>query len=259
MVEVARDATYVLSDRSLFRTRDLGNSWERSPDRRIVDRDEYARHWRAMSALPGVGSTTALLLGDAAGELISLSPDALAWERVAVPVPTATLPAPPSPPATAPLPLPTPHRKACSQRADPLFAQLAVEFGETLGCPTGPAQVGAGAFQPFENGRMFWRADIRHVYALLDSGYWVDVEDTWDESQPAYDGSLEPPEGLYQPVRGFGLVWRRTLRGPDTAIGWALAPEVAYAATWQGFDGGMIIADDAGQAHLLRYDMRAQH
>jgi len=53
--------------------------------------------------------------------------------------------------------------------------------------------------------------------------------DTWSPDEPESDPSIVPPEGLYQPIRGFGKVWR-TQPGVREQLGWALAPE-------QGFDG----------------------
>jgi hypothetical protein len=47
------------------------------------------------------------------------------------------------------------------------------------------------------------------------------------------DPSIVPPEGYYQPVRGFGKLWREELR---SALGWALAPERSYTAQYQEAD-----------------------
>jgi hypothetical protein len=99
------------------------------------------------------------------------------------------------------------------------------------------------ARQPFQYGRMIWigpaagMSDLQNTVLVLmeaeavqsQSG-WRRFPDTWQEDQPASDPSLVAPEGLTQPVRGFGVVWRELLGGPEATIGWATGVE-------QGFDG----------------------
>ena len=41
-----------------------------------------------------------------------------------------------------------------------------------------------------------------------------------------------PPAGLYQPVRGFGLVWREET-GVRDRLGWALGEEAGYPTAIQ--------------------------
>ena len=41
-----------------------------------------------------------------------------------------------------------------------------------------------------------------------------------------------PPPGYYQPVRGFGLVWREQPNVRDR-LGWALAPEAGFETAVQ--------------------------
>jgi hypothetical protein len=104
---------------------------------------------------------------------------------------------------------------------------------------------------------MFWRADQRLIYVLAHDGRWMAVEDKWTPDKPDYDPAITAPEGLMQPVRGFGLVWREVLGEPDEGpadrldLGWATAPEVGYEATWQSYQGGLLITDDQGRVHLL--------
>jgi len=47
------------------------------------------------------------------------------------------------------------------------------------------------------------------------------------------------PNGLYQPVRGFGRVWRESQRVRQ-ALGWATAEEMGFEAVIQEFAGGLI-------------------
>jgi hypothetical protein len=102
-------------------------------------------------------------------------------------------------------------------------------------CPFDPPAVSAGAEQPFEQGAMIWLATQDVVYVLYDDGQfprWSVHPDEWDPGDPETDPSLMPPPGFYQPVRGFGLVWREQL-GVRGRLGWALEPEAAYQTAFQ--------------------------
>jgi hypothetical protein len=119
------------------------------------------------------------------------------------------------------------------------------------------ASITPGAFQAFEGGLMLWRAEGRAIYLLRAEGTWSHFLDAWDESQPAYDPTLTEPDGLLQPVRGFGKVWRERLGGPQAAIGWALTPEQGYQIWAQLFarrNGGSIFSGPAGEAYVLSND-----
>ena len=111
-------------------------------------------------------------------------------------------------------------------------------------CPQSAAQVGSGAAQRFEHGRMIWLATERHIYVLFSDGgspsYSI-YSDPWEPGMPESDPSITPPEGYVAPVRGFGMVWRGEGGAmPDVRerLGWALEPE-------QGYDGGAVQCDSA--------------
>jgi hypothetical protein len=100
------------------------------------------------------------------------------------------------------------------------------------------------AEQSFENGRMFWLRPIDQIWVVTttDEGQqvWDVYEDTFEDGMPESDPSLEPPnENLYQPVRGFGLLWRETDQLRET-LGWATAPEVGYFANYEYHPGGTV-------------------
>ena len=84
------------------------------------------------------------------------------------------------------------------------------------------------AEQPFENGRMFWIERTDQIWVLTvdedDNNIWFVRDDNFEEGMPEFDENIEAPEGLLQPIRGFGTLWRED---PEIrqAIGWALAPE----------------------------------
>jgi TolB protein len=111
-------------------------------------------------------------------------------------------------------------------------------------CPYRPAATTWAAEQPFERGRMIWLEGIPAqstangqsqgptIYVLYTDGSWQKYADTWTEDQPESDPSIVPPQGVYQPIRGFGKLWRTTPEVRDR-LGWALAAEKGFNSTFQ--------------------------
>jgi photosystem II stability/assembly factor-like uncharacterized protein len=151
---------------------------------------------------------------------------------------------------------PTPTPETCAlPPAEPFAAAYADEaVAARLACPVAEATHTWTAFQPFERGFMFWRADLRNIYVLHADGWWSVYDDTWDESQPTDDPSLTPPEGFLQPVRGFGKLWREQLGGPQAQVGWALEPEQGYEMLLQPFGGGEMFLGIEGQVFIFYTD-----
>jgi hypothetical protein len=131
-------------------------------------------------------------------------------------------------------------------------------------CPE-PAETTWAAQQSFENGQMIWLEFNQSIYVFYDQGEiksYAIYADTFEEGKdPERDPSIVPPPDLYQPIRGFGKVWREN---PEvrTKIGWATAPESGFE-TWQqryqgfglhnvtiwmeGFNGTIYELDPMGQ------------
>ncbi len=65
-------------------------------------------------------------------------------------------------------------------------------------------------------------------------------QDTWAEGQPVNDPSITTPSGLYQPIRGFGKVWREA-PGVQDRLGWATQPEQGSSGEYQRFNYGTMI------------------
>ncbi len=167
-----------------------------------------------------------------------------------------------SPVAWPALPVPTPAPRARA-RATPCAIPHAGPFARTyedteiaarLRCPADGAASSAAAYQPFEYGLMFWRADEKAIYVLEADGSWARYPDTWDESQPPDDPALTPPAGLLQPVRGFGKIWREQLGGPGANTGWALVEEQGFETMAQPFAGGQLFVGPRGEVHVLYAD-----
>lgn len=105
----------------------------------------------------------------------------------------------------------------------------------------GPVRVQASQ-QVFERGRMLWVSTgpyhaASEIYVLLSSGDAEIVRDTWTTAEPESDPGIVPPSGRYQPVMGFGKVWRTGSLGTGQsvreALGWAVAPEQGYGSFYQ--------------------------
>jgi hypothetical protein len=107
-------------------------------------------------------------------------------------------------------------------------------------CPFEEAISTWAAEQVFERGRMLWFQEVRFgniiegnlLFVLYDDGQWQWLVDTWTPDQPESDPTIVPPEGRFQPVRGFGKAWRDHPQVRER-IGWGLAPEQGYYADWQ--------------------------
>ncbi|MBN1873497.1 MAG: hypothetical protein JXA33_04640 [Anaerolineae bacterium] len=104
-------------------------------------------------------------------------------------------------------------------------------------CPLKEETVSFMAEQSFEHGRMFWLEQVPDldrsvILVLYEDGNGERYDDTWTSEMPELDPALTPPAGLYQPVRGFGKLWRET---PDVRerLGWALSPELGFDGVFQ--------------------------
>jgi len=156
------------------------------------------------------------------------------------PAPTDTPTVTSTPTATS-TPSPTPCPVAVTMSFSKLLEQDA-KLRQRLGCPNQAGQQRQIAEQPFERGWMVWVADLGggsgKIYVIFQDQQkkskpvvWLFYPDSWKEGDPVSGGET-PPSGLYEPVRGFGKVWREQPNVRNT-IGWAKAPE-------RGVNGGVI-------------------
>lgn len=119
-------------------------------------------------------------------------------------------------------------------------AVWSIAEGDLGSCPSTPYTPSAGAIQRFEHGVMIWLATSQEIFVFCDSARssatYLRVVDAWREGMPDQDPDLVPPAGSYQPVRGFGLVWRtETLDGRSLReeLGWAIEPESGFETAIQ--------------------------
>jgi hypothetical protein len=121
--------------------------------------------------------------------------------------------------------------------------------GGTMGYATDEVQELWSATQPVERGRMIWVDQLEGdtIYVLTHAvdesgGTWQAYVDTFREGEVESSG-LTPPDGMLEPIRGFGKVWREQLGGPDARVGWALASEQGYVGEMQPFEHGLMLWD----------------
>ena len=211
-------AYFGAEDRSfLLRSTDGGRTWQwaANADPRI-------------SAL-ALGPEGRLWVGNAQGRVEPLDPERLTWQPL-VWIATPT-PQPAGPPTGF-------------YRPEGAFAELwatDAELRQALGWAAEPRPTEvATAFQPFEGGAMIWREDTRRIYALFNDGSWAAFDDTWTPEEPDRNPNIVPPPGLFQPIRGFGKVWRNNPQ-VRAALGWALREEVGHTSPVQTFERGVLI------------------
>ncbi len=102
-------------------------------------------------------------------------------------------------------------------------------------CPYTSTLDSKAAVQQFERGLMIWIEDEDRIYVLFSDGLspkWSAFNDEWDPGKPDRDPSLVSPSGYYQPVRGFGLVWREQ-PSVSERLGWAINEEIPYSTALQ--------------------------
>jgi hypothetical protein len=133
---------------------------------------------------------------------------------------------------------------------DYFFTPAPINSYGTTSCPFRPAASSWAAEQVFEGGRLIWLQGIPAestgsgrpqgptIYVLYssteqgDGGWYEKYDDTWVSGEPESDPSISPPEGLFQPVRGFGKLWRDHPEVRER-LGWALAPEQGFESAFQ--------------------------
>ncbi len=125
-----------------------------------------------------------------------------------------------------------------------------------VGCALGGLMSANSAYQTFQNGVMIWVSSLASqsgplIYVLFNNGTYQRFNDTWtDGVDPSSSGAVAP-EGMSEPVRGFGKVWRESSGVRDT-LGWATSGENGGSVSIQLFERGeMLAVSQAGQTYIL--------
>jgi hypothetical protein len=160
-----------------------------------------------------------------------------------------------SPQEGGPLPLESPEADTTQTQSVPT-AQSSPTASPTEG-PTAtpdvfPTPITGQIFvaqQTFQRGEMFWLEPIDQIWVLTTDNegklVWIVQDDTFEEGMPESDESLlAPGEGLIQPIRGFGMLWRND-QNIQNMLGWATGEELGYLTNYEYHWGGTV--SDAGE------------
>jgi len=143
----------------------------------------------------------------------------------------------------APTPTPVPPPSGCAITPILGFGRVwssVATVHDKLRCPLEPEKGIWGAEEVFVGGYMFWRQDTKYIYVLYNDGTWEGHADTWTEGMPEWDPSIVPPAGYYQPVRGFGKLWRENW-AIQQKLSWATTQERSVYFSEQDFEGGLML------------------
>jgi hypothetical protein len=116
------------------------------------------------------------------------------------------------------------------------------------------------AQEDFQHGYMFWISSVTQIWVLLPAddtppdqppshGQWQIFQDNFKDGQPEIDPSIVPPtSNLYQPRRGFGLLWRSNnfVRG---TLGFGTTPEFGLTTSYV-YQPGPYVTTTPGQLSL---------
>jgi len=117
-------------------------------------------------------------------------------------------------------------------------------------CPLSPPMSGQGVFQRFENGYMVWVGMQNAIYVMYNdaaSPRWEVYRDQFVEGMPedSPDYANPPRAGVWQPRRGFGMLWRDNA-AVRQRIGWAIDEwEMPFSVQNQTAPEGTLFISDA--------------
>ena len=117
-------------------------------------------------------------------------------------------------------------------------------------CPLSPPMSGQGVFQRFENGYMVWVGMQRAIYVMYNdagSPRWEVYRDQFNEgmAEDSPDYANPPRAGVWQPRRGFGMLWRDNA-AVRQRIGWAIDEwEMPFSVQNQTAPEGTLFISDA--------------
>jgi hypothetical protein len=119
-------------------------------------------------------------------------------------------------------------------------------------CPLNPPITSQGVFQSFQNGFMVWVGSQDAIYVLYSDNVqprWEVYRDSFEEGMPEDDPAFNsaPAPNLWQPRRGFGMLWRNNAVVRNR-IGWGtIVLETPYSVQIQtAADGTIFINEPTG-------------
>jgi len=140
------------------------------------------------------------------------------------------------------------------------FAQIFInnpDVAAQIGCPIEANALSINnAFQPYQNGVMVWVSSVggsgqSGIYSIYNNGTYQRFNDTWIDGVDPVGVGAQAPNGLLEPIRGFGKVWRENAGVSDT-LGWATSGEAGGTTFIQTFERGeMIYIPQNGQTYIF--------
>lgn len=102
-------------------------------------------------------------------------------------------------------------------------------------CPVSYPLESNGAAQRFEHGMMLWVEANAQVIVLFEDGQYQTFSYV---TEPAISQPIDetPPPGLFEPISGFGIVWRGETAGSEDIrerLGWAVEEEFSISTAYQ--------------------------
>jgi hypothetical protein len=89
------------------------------------------------------------------------------------------------------------------------------------------------------------------VYVLYADGSYQRFEDSFDAAVDPVSGGETPPNGLVEPILGFGKVWRDR-PGVRESLGWATSSETPGVGRFQlFFRGDMVWISQTNQTYVF--------
>ena len=89
------------------------------------------------------------------------------------------------------------------------------------------------------------------VYVLYADSTYQRLEDTFDAALDPISGAETPPNGLVEPMYGFGKAWREQ-PGVRESLGWATSSETPGPGCFQVFLGGdMVWISQTNQTYVF--------
>lgn len=124
-----------------------------------------------------------------------------------------------------------------------------------LSCPIDAATGIITAYQTFERGLMVWVSQVGTsgqpgIYVFYNNNTYQRFADTWRDGIDLASTGAVAPDGLLEPIRGFGKIWRES-GGVRDRLGWATRSETGSNGTIQVFERGeMVYIQATGQTYI---------
>ncbi|MBX7233489.1 MAG: LysM domain-containing protein [Caldilineales bacterium] len=119
-----------------------------------------------------------------------------------------------------------------------------------LGCPKEAEKGITANDEQFEKGYVVQDVSNKRLFVIFGAGGWQQHPDTWQDGEAINNPWLIPPPGFHQPQYGIGKMWRQ-VDNMSQRLGWARRPQAAINATWQPYDGGMMLWSSTGGIFVL--------